>query len=500
METAFGFFSDDSDELSPGQPQHSARSSQRKHQPPPSPEPNFASARPKRSTSQPPKTLSYSSWTQPKLLKTLIENGIPIPTGADREELFKIYCNSISATPVFPASKRKRVTLPRKHTATELPIPPQLLAMDLPVNQATSPLLSTRQSLPTRQSHVSASNSPASCHHSTSRHPHQDIGSRSSSAKRRTDPSISPGSPASSLGPPRRPRQAHTVSPGNAPCSQPIQSQPLTLANLDAFKTSLLQDMKALLQPVSDSIESLNSRLTALETHPDKTLPLITTASTSSVIEVIDPNPTFTLTSATPADPLYNIESRRITISLALCKQIIEVDSTIVALVQSPPVGGLPKDPACPNSQCKVTEAHLKKSFVAGVQVTRLANTASLLTAYLDGILQTAPLPEPVASELRLVSGTLLQISSCKDRVRRWRPPVARTVTRMVPIPTSLLGDLMHRLQTSVAASSQTFPQGWGSTGRGAPTQQHSRRQFHRRPRQPLQQAPPQPQQPKQGP
>ncbi|MGH0125656.1 UNVERIFIED_CONTAM: hypothetical protein FKN15_028208 [Acipenser sinensis] len=176
------------------------------------------------------------------------------------------------------------------------------------------------------------------------------------------------------------------------------------------------------------------------------------------------------------------------------------MDSTIVALVQSPPVGGLPKDPACPNSQCRVTEAHLKKAFVAGVQVTRLANTASLLTAYLDGILQSAPIPEPVASELRLVSGMLLQISGCKDRVRRWRPPEARTVTRMVPIPTSLLGDLMHRLQASMAASSQTFPQGRGSSGCGAPMQQRSRRQFHCRPRQPLQRAPPQPQQPKQGP
>ncbi|MGH0170033.1 UNVERIFIED_CONTAM: hypothetical protein FKN15_077959 [Acipenser sinensis] len=40
-----------------------------------------------------------------------------------------------------------------------------------------------------------------------------------------------------------------------------------------------------------------------------------------------------------------------------------------------------------------------------------LANTAGLLTAYLDGILQSAPLPQPVASELRLVSGMLLQIS-----------------------------------------------------------------------------------------
>ncbi|MGH0163286.1 UNVERIFIED_CONTAM: hypothetical protein FKN15_064844 [Acipenser sinensis] len=57
------------------------------------------------------------------------------------------------------------------------------------------------------------------------------------------------------------------------------------------------------------------------------------------------------------------------------------------------------------------TEAHLKKAYAAKAKVTHLANTADLLMAYLGGILRSVPLPEPVASELRLVSGTLLQIS-----------------------------------------------------------------------------------------
>ncbi|MGH0179287.1 UNVERIFIED_CONTAM: hypothetical protein FKN15_001963 [Acipenser sinensis] len=61
--------------------------------------------------------------------------------------------------------------------------------------------------------------------------------------------------------------------------------------------------------------------------------------------------------------------------------------------------------------QCRITETHIKRTYVTEVQVTHLANMVGLLTAYLDGILKTAPLPEPVASELRLVSGTLLQIS-----------------------------------------------------------------------------------------
>ncbi|MGH0140988.1 UNVERIFIED_CONTAM: hypothetical protein FKN15_018824 [Acipenser sinensis] len=50
------------------------------------------------------------------------------------------------------------------------------------------------------------------------------------------------------------------------------------------------------------------------------------------------------------------------------------------------------------------------------MQATRLANTASVLTAYLDGVLREAPLPEPVASELRLLSDTLLQISGLQGQ------------------------------------------------------------------------------------
>ncbi|MGH0124455.1 UNVERIFIED_CONTAM: hypothetical protein FKN15_018775 [Acipenser sinensis] len=105
--------------------------------------------------------------------------------------------------------------------------------------------------------------------------------------------------------------------------------------------------------------------------------------------------------------PLASLEGAR---ALGLA-QFTLVDSTIVALVRAPPVGDLSKDPACPNGQCSITVAHFKKVYAAEEQVTRLANTAGLMTAYLDGILRSAPLPEPVASELRLVLGTLLQIS-----------------------------------------------------------------------------------------
>ncbi|MGH0153493.1 UNVERIFIED_CONTAM: hypothetical protein FKN15_055371 [Acipenser sinensis] len=87
------------------------------------------------------------------------------------------------------------------------------------------------------------------------------------------------------------------------------------------------------------------------------------------------------------------------------------VDSTIAALVRAPSVGGLPKDPVCPNGQCRITEAHLEKAYMTEAQVMCLANTGGLLTAYLDGMLRSVTLPEPLASELRTVSSSLLQIS-----------------------------------------------------------------------------------------
>ncbi|MGH0119046.1 UNVERIFIED_CONTAM: hypothetical protein FKN15_061715 [Acipenser sinensis] len=47
------------------------------------------------------------------------------------------------------------------------------------------------------------------------------------------------------------------------------------------------------------------------------------------------------------------------------------VDSTIAALVKALPVGGLAKEPACLNPQCRVTETHLKRAYTAEAQVTR---------------------------------------------------------------------------------------------------------------------------------
>ncbi|MGH0118225.1 UNVERIFIED_CONTAM: hypothetical protein FKN15_050820 [Acipenser sinensis] len=93
-----------------------------------------------------------------------------------------------------------------------------------------------------------------------------------------------------------------------------------------------------------------------------------------------------------------------------------QVDSTITALVKDPPVGGMARDPACPNHQCRVMETHLKWAYAAEAQSTCLSNMASVVTAYLDGVLCEAPLPEPVATELRLLSSTLLQISGLQGQ------------------------------------------------------------------------------------
>ncbi|MGH0137498.1 UNVERIFIED_CONTAM: hypothetical protein FKN15_063882 [Acipenser sinensis] len=71
-------------------------------------------------------------------------------------------------------------------------------------------------------------------------------------------------------------------------------------------------------------------------------------------------------------------------------------------------------------AQCRVTETRLKWAYAAEAQVTCLANTASILTTHLDGILREAPLPQPVASELCLLSVTLLQISSLQGQALGW--------------------------------------------------------------------------------
>ncbi|RXN00471.1 hypothetical protein EOD39_9413 [Acipenser ruthenus] len=163
MVTNFEFSSEESDEFPLGQVQRSVRPSLlHRLQPSPerSPKQSPAIRRTRQAVTQPQiRTLFYKDWTQPRLLKVLFDQAIPIPTGADREELFRLYCSSMSATPVFPPVKRKRNASQSRHPGLPIavPIPPQLQALDLPAS-----------SVPPRQvRHQSQTNSSVPPAHST---------------------------------------------------------------------------------------------------------------------------------------------------------------------------------------------------------------------------------------------------------------------------------------------------------------------------------------------
>ncbi|MGH0122720.1 UNVERIFIED_CONTAM: hypothetical protein FKN15_006812 [Acipenser sinensis] len=135
MATNFEFSSEESDEFPLGQVQRSVHPSLlHRLQPSPecSPKQSPAIRHTRQAVTQPQiRTLFYKDWTQPRLLKVLFDQAIPIPTGADREELFRLYCSSMSATPVFPPVKRKRNASQSRHPGLPIavPIPPQLQAL-----------------------------------------------------------------------------------------------------------------------------------------------------------------------------------------------------------------------------------------------------------------------------------------------------------------------------------------------------------------------------------
>ncbi|MGH0161176.1 UNVERIFIED_CONTAM: hypothetical protein FKN15_040533 [Acipenser sinensis] len=56
------------------------------------------------------------------------------------------------------------------------------------------------------------------------------------------------------------------------------------------------------------------------------------------------------------------------------------VDAAFAALVKTPTLSGLVKDPACPNKQCRTTEIHLKKGYLVATEAVKLSNVASLLS------------------------------------------------------------------------------------------------------------------------
>ncbi|RXM27633.1 hypothetical protein EOD39_10530 [Acipenser ruthenus] len=178
----------------------------------------------------------FKEWPFPKLLKALFDKGIQIPIGAEREELFQLYCHTISAVPVFPFKLKRGATQFHPPGPSASVSSPSLLLPPVQVLDSPGPATRSRQPL-----------SAAAVVSSIPR-PHPP-----------------PQSPAS---------------------------------DSDSIRRGLLQDMKDLLQPVSESMAAINTRFSSLEAHSSSDPPLFHTSAAASVIEAIDHGPSFTLASA----------------------------------------------------------------------------------------------------------------------------------------------------------------------------------------------------------
>ncbi|MGH0159567.1 UNVERIFIED_CONTAM: hypothetical protein FKN15_075323 [Acipenser sinensis] len=96
--------------------------------------------------------------------------------------------------------------------------------------------------------------------------------------------------------------------------------------------------------------------------------------------------------------------------SLAGLASFLPVGAAFAALVKAPTLSGLAKDPSCPNRQCRITEAHLKKGYAAATEAVRLSNVASLLTVYQAALIRD--LPEFPSVGLRTELGAVAKLSS----------------------------------------------------------------------------------------
>ncbi|MGH0137128.1 UNVERIFIED_CONTAM: hypothetical protein FKN15_015824 [Acipenser sinensis] len=84
------------------------------------------------------------------------------------------------------------------------------------------------------------------------------------------------------------------------------------------------------------------------------------------------------------------------------------VGAVFAALLKTPTLSGLTKDPACLYKQCRITEVHLKKGYTAATEAVRLSNVASLLTVYQAALIRD--LPECPSVALRTELGTVAQL------------------------------------------------------------------------------------------
>ncbi|MGH0158644.1 UNVERIFIED_CONTAM: hypothetical protein FKN15_056174 [Acipenser sinensis] len=96
------------------------------------------------------------------------------------------------------------------------------------------------------------------------------------------------------------------------------------------------------------------------------------------------------------------------------------VDAAFAALVKTPTLSGLVKDPACPNKLCRTTEIHLKKGYLAATETVKLSNVASLLTVYQASLVKDLPehLSASLRAELALVAQFLVKIAQLNARAQ----------------------------------------------------------------------------------
>ncbi|MGH0115253.1 UNVERIFIED_CONTAM: hypothetical protein FKN15_006681 [Acipenser sinensis] len=104
------------------------------------------------------------------------------------------------------------------------------------------------------------------------------------------------------------------------------------------------------------------------------------------------------------------------------------VDTAFAALVKTPTLSGLTKDPACPNKQCRTTEVHLKKGYAAATEEVRLSNVASLLTVYQAALARD--LPECPSAALRSELVTVSQLLVRLAQLNTWAQ--GRTIASLV--------------------------------------------------------------------
>ncbi|MGH0121037.1 UNVERIFIED_CONTAM: hypothetical protein FKN15_049412 [Acipenser sinensis] len=96
------------------------------------------------------------------------------------------------------------------------------------------------------------------------------------------------------------------------------------------------------------------------------------------------------------------------------------VDAAFAALVGTPTLSGLAKDPACPNNQCRITEVHLKRGYSAATEAVRLSNLASLLSVYQAALVKDLPDYPSVSlrTELGLIAQLLVKLAQLNVRAQ----------------------------------------------------------------------------------